>query len=237
MKALILAGGLGTRMKPLTFSIPKPLLPFGDKPILEHAFRNLRSHGVTHVLLALGYMPELIRAYCREGRQWDLNIEYVVEDRPLGTAGPLGLAREKVNPQENIIVMNGDVLTDLNFTELMRFHEEGRFGVTMAYASIVSKSAFGVVEVENGRLVAVREKPETTQLVNAGIYVVSGRCISLVPNNTYFTMPQLMSTIIERGEEVGAFPIRGFWRGLETRTDIDEALAYLNSEDAPQNSL
>ena len=229
MKALILAGGIGTRMRPLTFSIPKPLVPFGEKPIIEHAILSLQAHGVKEILISLGYMPELLRAYCRDGQQWGLKIEYLVEEKPLGTAGPMALAREKLGPDEDFILMNGDVVTDLDFAALVDFHKKRQFPVTMAYAEDVTKSPFGVVEVENGRLMSVREKPDTKQHVNAGIYAINSRCISLIPADTFFTMVDLVSLLIKRGESVGAFPIAGFWKGLESRENLDDALFYLNA--------
>jgi NDP-sugar pyrophosphorylase family protein len=169
MKALILAGGVGTRMRPLTFSIPKPLIPFREKPIIEHAILSLRAHGIKEILISLGYMPELLRAYCRDGQHWGLKIEYLIEEKPLGTAGPIALAREKIGPDEDFIVMNGDVVTDLDFAALISFHKTRQFPMTMAYAEVVTKSPFGVVKVENGRLLDLREKPDTRQYVNSGI--------------------------------------------------------------------
>lgn len=229
MKAIILAGGVGTRMRPLTFSIPKPLVPFGEKPIIENAILSLRAHGVKEILISLGYMPELIRAYCRDGQQWGLKIEYLIEEKPLGTAGPMTLAREKIGADEDFILMNGDVVTDLDFAALVNFHKARQVPVTMAYAEVVTKSPFGVVEVENGRLLNMREKPDIKQYVNAGIYAINNRCISLVPADTFFTMVDLVSLLIKRKESVGAFPISGFWKGLESRENLDDALFYLNA--------
>jgi NDP-sugar pyrophosphorylase family protein len=230
MKAVILAGGLGTRMRPLTFSIPKPLLPFGEKPIIENAILTLARAGVQEVVIALGYMPEMIRAYCRDGAQWGVKIHYVTEERALGTAGPLALARDFIAPSDDFILMNGDIVTDLDFAALVAFHKSRKLPVTMAVAEIVTKSPFGVVEFKDGLLRTVIEKPERRECVNAGIYAVSGRCLDLIPKDTFFTMPDLMSALVAKKEDVGVFPIEGFWRGLESRENFDEALAYLNAQ-------
>lgn len=230
MKAVILAGGYGTRMRPLTFSIPKPLLPFGEKPIIANAIQSLARCGVKEVIIALGYMPEMIRAYCRDGSTWGVRTHYVTEEKSLGTAGPLRLARNFIGTSDDFILMNGDIVTDLDFAALMAFHTIRRLPVTMAVAEIVTKSPFGVVESDNGVLRKVVEKPERRECVNAGIYAVSGRCLDLIPVDAFFTMPDLMSAIVARGQDVGVFPINGFWRGLESRDNFDEALAYLNAQ-------
>ena len=230
MKAVILAGGFGTRMRPLTFSIPKPLLPFGEKPIIENAIQSLARCGVKEVIIALGYMPDMIRAYCRDGSPWGVRTHYVTEEKALGTAGPLSLARSYIAASDDFILMNGDIVTDLDFAALMAFHTARKLPVTMAVAEIATKSPFGVVEHDNGLLRRVVEKPERRECVNAGIYAVSGRCLGLIPANAFFTMPDLMSALVAQKQDVGVFPIDGFWRGLESRDNFDEALAYLNAQ-------
>src|SRR4051794_2389952 len=144
MKALILAGGMGTRLRPFTFSIPKPLLPVGERAIIEVVIARLSASGITDVIVSTGYLSDLIKAYCRDGRQWGVQITYVHEAKPLGTAGPAKLAAKYMGPGENFILMNGDLITDLNFRDLMDYHVNNRFQITMAYAEIVTKSPFGV---------------------------------------------------------------------------------------------
>jgi NDP-sugar pyrophosphorylase family protein len=215
-------------MRPLTFSMPKPLLPFGDKPIIEHSIERLKSHGATEVFISVGYMAELIQAYCRDGSQWGLRIEYLHESKPLGTAGPLAFLCGRLDRGESLILMNGDIVTNLDFADLMRSHNASGAAVTMAYAKITTRSAFGVLDVKDGKVVSVEEKPEMSQLVNAGIYAIHERALELIPDKEYFTMPDLVNKLMSLGDDVSAFAINGYWRGLETREDIDAALLYLN---------
>jgi NDP-sugar pyrophosphorylase family protein len=227
VKAVILVGGLGTRLRPLTFSIPKPLLPVGEKPLLQIVIEQLRGYGVEEIILATGYQAELIHAFCEDGRKFGVDIGYVHESEPLGTAGPLSLVRGRVAEDEHFILMNGDVLTRLDFSQMVDFARAGGFDLTTAYTTYVYESPFGVLSVDDGRVTEIVEKPTTEYPISAGIYVVRAGVIDLVPVGTFFTMPELITTLIRAGRTVGAFRIEEFWIGLETISRFDEAIQEL----------
>ncbi len=230
MKAVILAGGLGTRLRPFTFAIPKPLIPLGERTLIEILVQHLRENGVQEIILSTGYLSELVRAYCRDGSQWGVRIEYCAEDKPLGTAGPLALLRDSLSQEERFLLLNGDIVTDLDLRELIEFHESRRFAVTVAYAELVTKSAFGVLEIEDGVLTNILEKPSMTQRISGGIYVIERSALDLVPDETFFTMPELIDRVRSRGEVVGAFRINGFWKGLESTDQFADVMEYLDGK-------
>src|SRR5579862_7345263 len=145
MKAVILVGGLGTRLRPYTFCIPKPLLPFGEKPILQVIIEQLKRHGIDEVILATGYQAELIHAFCGDGSKFGVEVSYIHEQQALGTAGPLGLIRDRIGPDELFILMNGDIVTDLDFAALAAFAERRDFDVTVAYTRLAYQSPYGVL--------------------------------------------------------------------------------------------
>jgi len=229
MKAVILVGGLGRRLRPLTFSIPKPLLPIGERPLLQIVIEQLRGFGVREIILATGYHAELIHAFCEDGRKFGVEISYVHEPEPLGTAGPLSLIRDLLPDGEHFILMNGDVLTQLDFGEMVAFSRDGDFDLTTAYTIYRYESPFGVLSIDGDRVRGIVEKPTTEYFISAGIYVLSRHAVDLVPDGTFFTMPDLMSALLADGREVGAFRIDDFWIGLETIARFDEAMQVLGS--------
>lgn len=235
MKAVILVGGLGTRLRPLTFSIPKPLLPVGDKALLQIVIEQLRGYGVREVILATGYQAELIHAFCDDGRKFGVDVSYVHEDEPLGTAGPLSLLKDRIRDGERFILMNGDVLTKLDFSRMLEFGERGAYDLTVGYTSYVYESPFGVLSLQGEQVGGIVEKPRTEYPISAGIYVVTRGALELVPERSYFTMPQLIAALIDHGRSVGAFHIEEFWIGLETISRFDEAIQELDalSRDLP----
>jgi len=228
MKAVILVGGFGTRLRPLTFSIPKPLLPVGEKPLLQIVIEQLRGYGIDEVILATGYQAELIHAFCGDGSRFDVDVSYVHEEEPLGTAGPLSLVREQVAAGGRFILMNGDVLTRLDFSRMIDFAERGDFELTTGYTTYVYESPFGVLSLDGDRVQGIVEKPRSEYPISAGIYVVSPTVLDVVPDG-FFTMPELMSALVAARRPVGAFHIEEFWIGLETITRFDEAIEELQT--------
>jgi NDP-sugar pyrophosphorylase family protein len=167
-RAVILAGGRGTRLQPYTFSLPKPLMPIGDKPILEIIVGQLAAQGIEHITLAVNYQAEILRAYFADGSKWKIRIDYSLETEPLSTMGPLKLIS---NLPDNFLVLNGDVLTDLNYAELIRAHTDASALFTISAAARTQKIDFGVLEVDdNQRLCGFREKPSVPYLVSMGVY-------------------------------------------------------------------
>lgn len=228
MKAVILVGGLGTRLRPYTFSIPKPLLPFGERPILQVIIEQLKRHGIAEVILATGYQAELIHAFCGDGSKFGVEIRYVHEKEALGTAGPLALAREHIDPDERFILMNGDIITDLDFAAFVAFAQRGDYDLTVGYARFVYQSPYGVLTIGADQVRGIEEKPTTEYAISSGIYAIKGQTLEHVPANAFYTMPQLIERLIRLGRPVGAYPIDGFWIGLESVAHFDEALTRLN---------
>jgi NDP-sugar pyrophosphorylase family protein len=224
VKAVVLVGGLGTRLRPLTFSIPKPLLPVGETPLLQIIVQQLAAAGIEEIVLATGYQAELIHAFCGDGRKFGVDIRYVHEEEPLGTAGPLALVRDWVAPDESFVLMNGDVLTQLDFRAIREFAQ--RYELTVAYTTHVYQSPFGVLSLEGERLVEIVEKPSVEHAVSAGIYVLRGSVLDRVSDG-FLTMPELIERLLADGRPVGAFHVEGFWLGLETVSRFEEAMKEL----------
>lgn len=224
VQAVVLAGGLGTRLRPYTFTVPKPLLPLGDRPLLDHIIAHLARSPVREVILALGYQADLIRAYCGDGARFAIPIRYVQESRPLGTAGCLALARPLLDPAASFILMNGDIVTTLDFARMLAFHHERDAWLTVGYIDHRYQSPFGVLQLQGDDIVGIVEKPTTVQPVSAGIYVLSPRAAALVPPDTVMTMPELADAARSAGGRVVAYRIEEFWRALETRDQFEELL-------------
>lgn len=231
MKAVILAGGQGSRLRPYTFTVPKPLLPLGDRPLLDYLITQLSRCGVTEVVLALGYHAQLIRAYCGDGSRYGLQLRYVEEPQPLGTAGPIALCRPLLDPVHPFLMANGDIVTRLDFAKLARFHASEGAQLTIAYITHRYQSPFGVLQLEGNRVVGITEKPAYVHPVSAGIYCVAPEAAALVPDGAPMTMPELADRVRAGGGTVAAYEIREFWRALET-PDHFEALAQ--DQDAPR---
>jgi NDP-sugar pyrophosphorylase family protein len=228
VKVVLLVGGFGTRLRPLTFSIPKPLLPVGERPLLGLILERLRADGFEDVILATGYHQELIRAYCGDGSRFGMRVSYVHEDEPLGTAGPLALVREAVG-NDDFVLMNGDILTSFDVRRLAAFRRDGGFDLAVAYTKHVYESPFGVLSVEGDEVKGIVEKPSLEQLVSAGIYAVGPGVADHVPERTFFTMPQLIETLLAGGRRIGALEIDDIWMGLESIGQFEEAVRQVEA--------
>ena len=224
IRAVILAGGLGTRVRPYTFTVPKPLLPLGERALLDHLIEHLAGNGVKNITLSLGYQAQLVRAYFGDGKRHGVRIDYVEEDRPLGTAGCLALVRDQLDSTEPFFVLNGDLYTRLDFKAMAEFHRSRNAALTIGYVNHTYKSPFGVLQFDGDDIVDVVEKPAITQPVSAGIYCVSPRAAAAVPEGKFFTMPDLAMQLRASGERVVGYEIKEFWRALETRDHFDEIL-------------
>lgn len=229
MKAVILAGGKGTRLRPLTYETPKPLLPIGKKPILEIIIEGLKEHGFTDIILTVQYKAELIKDYFRNGNSLGVNISYFHEDKPSGTAGPLKLV-EHLLDDEPFLTMNGDLLTDLNYSEMCQVHFEKQAELTMATTTHTIKSPYGVIEMQDDKIVSIDEKPDLEYLVNAGIYIVSPSALDIITKGDFFDMPDLIQTLIDQGRKVETYYIEGKWQDLGTMENYEKANAA-NSEE------
>jgi NDP-sugar pyrophosphorylase family protein len=219
--AVILAGGKGTRLRPYTIAMPKPLVPVGDAPILEIIIRQLRKSGFERIILTVNHQAELIKAYFGDGNKWGLNIEYSVEDKPLGTMGPLKLLKDL---PENFLVMNGDILTDLNYAEFLEKHSKSRDIYTVCGYRRIHLVDYGVLHVnEAGKLTGFEEKPELHYTVSMGIYAVSRKILKYIPDNEYFGFDSLMHKLINNYESVTVDLYGGYWLDIGRPDDYMKA--------------
>ncbi len=228
MKAVVLVGGLGTRLRPLTFAVPKPLLAIGEKPILQHLIEQLRQAELREIILATGYLSELIETFCGDGNRFGVDITYVKEPRPLGTAGPLSLVRDRIARDELLLLMNGDIVTQLDFTDFVHFARQLDYELTVAYVHHSYRSPFGVLTIENQAVAGITEKPEVRSCVSSGIYCLKGSVLDYIPDGKFFPIPDLINQMLSRNRPIGAYPIREFWMSIEHHEDIDTAMRTLN---------
>jgi NDP-sugar pyrophosphorylase family protein len=222
MKAVILAGGKGTRLAPYTKVIPKPLMPIGDMPILSVLLTQMQHAGITDVVLTVGHMASLLEAFFADGCKYDLNITYSHEDCPLGTAGPLALVE---GLDESFLVANGDVLTTLPLAELIACHKENRAAATIAMHQRQVRINLGVIDCDGGDLViGYREKPTIDYHASMGIYVFDPVALNYIPRGEYLDFPDLVHKLLAAGEKVMAFPFDGYWRDLGCPDDYEQAV-------------
>ena len=221
MRAVILAGGKGTRLRPFTATLPKPLVPVGDRAILDVVLAQLRKAGVERVTIAVNHLAQLIMAYFGEGGRVGLKIDYSLEDKPLSTIAPLKLIKDL---PENFFVMNGDVLSDLDFEKFQKFHADNDADITVATYERDSKIDFGVLQVDANRgIVGFEEKPSYHFSVSMGVYLVNRRLLEIVPDDTAFGFDDLMLACIAQGRRALSFPHSGYW--LDIGRPDDDAKA------------
>jgi NDP-sugar pyrophosphorylase family protein len=234
MKTLILAGGRGVRLRPLTYSIPKPLLPIGEKPILEEIIERLRAQGLREFVVAVGYRAELIETYFRDGAQLGVRIEYVREAEPLGTAGPLSLVRDHcaLPPDQPLLVMNGDILTDLDMSALATAHRTSGVALTVATRDFTLQHPYGVLQIVDGKVTSIREKPAVTDTVSAGVYALDTAALKYVPAGTFFDMPDLINALVAAGETVGAYAFDGAWLAIDGLDQLEDATRIVAESNA-----
>lgn len=227
MKCVLLAGGLGVRLRPLTYTIPKPLLPVGERPILEEIVIRLRAFGLRDLVIAVGYRAELIETYFRDGAQLGVRIEYAHESEPLGTAGPLALVRREfgstVDADEPLLVMNGDLLTELDMPALIDFHEQGGNDITVVTREFQLRHPYGVVQLDGDRITSIVEKPSVSDTVNAGVYVFRWSALDLIPEGRAYEMPDLINAAAAAGRRVVSYPFEGTWLAIDRMEQLEEA--------------
>ena len=218
--AIILAGGLGTRLKPYTTVLPKPLVPVGDYPILEIIIRQLAREGFERVTMAINHKAQLIKAFFGDGSDWGISIDYSLEKEPLGTMGPLKLLQDL---PDHFLVMNGDVLTDLSFDHFYQFHKTKGTLFTIASCQREEKSEFGVLDVCDGCLVGFREKPINRYMVSMGVYMANKRILEYIPPNLLFGFDHLMLKFISLNIPISIYPHQGLWLDIGRQADCLEA--------------
>jgi len=222
LKAIILAGGKGTRLKPYTTVFPKPLMPVGDKPILEIIIRQLESQGLKDIIITVGHLAELIMNFFGDGSQLGVNISYSREDKPLGTAGGLGLVKEEL--KDTFLMVNGDTLTTLRFSDLIDYHKINDTIATIAVKRREVYIDFGIVEFDsNNNIQGYIEKPTIEHSVSMGAYVCEPRVMDYIKAGEKLDFPDLIKTLISSGENVKAFVFDGYWLDIGRPEDYAKA--------------
>ena len=221
MKSVILAGGRGTRLAPYTYVLPKPMMPVGDRAVLEILLRQMKRAGINHVVLTVGHLAGLMQAFFQNGEQFDLEITYSFEPKPLGTAGPLSMVP---GLDRTFLVSNGDVLTTLNLTDLLAYHQEQGAICTIAVHERQTKVELGVVRMDGDRRVTdYIEKPSYDFCVSMGVYVFEPEALNYIPSGEYLDFPDLVHKLLAAGEKVIGYPFKGYWMDLGNPEDYRQA--------------
>lgn len=221
MKAIVLAGGRGTRLAPYTHILPKPLMPIGDMPILEVLLRQMKRAGIEDIVVTVGHLAHLLRTFFMDGEQWGVHISYSSEDKPLGTAGPLSLIKDL---DSTFLVTNGDVLTTLDLKELLAFHKSQGGIATIAVHKRQVKIDLGVVQWNgNNSISDYIEKPTYDYTVSMGVYVFEPIVMKYILFNEYLDFPDLVLKLIAAGEKVIGYPFDGYWMDLGRSDDYAQA--------------
>ncbi|MBO1924515.1 nucleotidyltransferase family protein [Thiomicrorhabdus sp. 6S3-12] len=219
---VLMLGGQGMRLRPLTEDTPKPLLKIGGKPILETILERFIEQGFSHFYFCINYLGHQIQDYFGYGEKWGVEIDYIEEEQRLGTAGALSLIDKEVT--DDLIVMNGDLLTKVDFTALLDSHRSNESDITVCVREYAQQVPYGVVEIENETVQQIVEKPIYRYFVNAGIYVLSPKQISAIPYNEFYDMPTLLDELtLDPDAKVGAFPITEYWKDIGHLPDFEQA--------------
>ncbi|WP_304544970.1 nucleotidyltransferase family protein [Sulfurimonas microaerophilic] len=218
---ILMAGGLGTRLRPLTHDVPKPLLKVGNKPILETIIENFAKYGFVNITISVNYKADMIKEHFGDGSALGVNIDYIQETQRLGTAGALSLIKDR--PQEPFFVMNADLLTNVNFEHLLDFHSFEHSVATMCVREYDYQVPYGVIQTDGSRITAIEEKPVHKFFVNAGIYVLSPQVFEYIPKEEFYDMPTLFEDIIKDDLKTISFPIHEYWLDIGRMSDFEQA--------------
>ena len=226
MQAVIVAGGLGTRLRPLTEDLPKPMLPVGGRPLMELIVEQLQQAGIRQVSITTHYKPEKIIEHFGDGSSFGVVMTYVNEDQPLGTGGALGLIPK---PNEPLLVINGDILTKVDFKTMFTYHQEYNAEMTVAVRIYDIQVPYGVIEMKGHQVIAVQEKPQMRFFVNAGIYLLQPSVFNFIPHGQHFNMTDLIQKLVQEKKKVVSFPIHEYW------LDIGQHADYMQAQDDVEN--
>ncbi|MBP7688161.1 MAG: nucleotidyltransferase family protein [Thermoflexales bacterium] len=220
LQAVIMAGGQGTRLRPLTEDLPKPMLPVGGRPLMERIVQQLQQAGIRRVNVTTHYKPEKIIEYFGDGHAFGVDLNYVNEDRPLGTGGALGLMPQ---PTEPVLVINGDILTQVDFRAMLDFHQENKADLTIAVRRYEVPVPYGVIECDGPLVQHLREKPQVSLLVNAGIYLLEPTVFQFIPQGQHFNMTDLIQWLLDAQRIVASFPVHEYWLDIGQHADYAQA--------------
>lgn len=218
--AVILAGGKGTRLRPYTVAIPKPLVPIAGKPILEIIIIQLAKQGFKRLIITVNHQADIIMAYFGDGRKWGIKIEYSLEDTPLGTMGPIKLVQDL---PDHFLVMNGDVLSDIGYADFLDRHIKSEKIFSIASFRRTQRNDYGILDVKDNILIGFREKPEVQFVVSMGIYAVSKKATEYIPADQYFGFDMLMNSFLEKKMEVAIYEHVGYWMDIGRPEDYTKA--------------
>jgi len=220
-KVVLMVGGLGTRLRPLTEDTPKPMLKVGDKPILQTIVEKFAEYGYTNIVMCVNYKSHVIQDYFGDGSKFGVSIEYILEEQRMGTAGALSLLKEK--PTEPFFVMNGDLLTNVNFEHLHDFHLSNNSLGTMCVREYDFQVPYGVVNIEDSKITSIEEKPVHKFFVSAGIYMLSPEILKYIPQNQFYDMPTLFEKLISENKSAISFPLREYWLDIGRMEEYKKA--------------
>ena len=219
--AVIMAGGLGSRLGALTKETPKPLLPVGGKPLVAIIAEQLKKHGIENIYISINYKGSQIKEWFENNPISGASISYLEEKEFLGTAGSLSLL--PIKSTEPIIVINGDIISPINFGSLLEFHQQSHNCLTLCTREFSFQVPYGVLKLNGSQLISIEEKPSQNIFINAGIYAISPELLKYIPQNSRYDMPQLINTAINKGKEVGCYPISDYWLDIGTPQDYIKA--------------
>jgi dTDP-glucose pyrophosphorylase len=218
---VLMVGGLGSRLNPLTMEKPKPLLKVGHKPILETIIGNFSTYGFKNIILSVHYKSQMIENYFGDGSSFGVNITYIHEEKRMGTAGGLSMMKDELNVP--FFVMNGDLLCKVNFIHMLKYHLENNTVATMGVREYDLQIPYGIVNVDNHRITSIEEKPTQNLLVNAGIYILENEVLNYIPDDTFFDMPTLFKNIIADKKRTISYPISEYWLDIGRISDFEQA--------------
>ncbi len=222
-RAVVMAGGFGKRLHPLTDNMPKPMLPVGDQPLISHILSNIKQANIKNVTITTHYLPEKIQEFLGDGTEIGIDINYIHEDTPCGTAGGLQQLKQDTE-EENLLVVNGDILTSIDFDALLSFHKENDADLTLAVRPYEFLIPYGVVEIKDNHVQSLVEKPKKTYFVNAGIYVLKREVLKYIPSGSKKTdMTDLIDVLLQQKKNVVSFPLHEYWRDIGQHEDYANA--------------
>ena len=220
-RVILMVGGLGTRLRPLTQDTPKPMLKVGNKPILQMIVERFAEYGFVNITMCVNFNASIIRDYFGDGKEFGVNIDYVLEQKRMGTAGALSLLKER--PSEPFFVMNGDLLTNVNFEHILNYHMLNKATATMCVREYDYEVPYGVVKMNDNKIIEIAEKPVQKFFVSAGIYMLSPEILDLIPQDEFYDMPTLFEKLIRLSKNVISFPIREYWLDIGRMEEYQRA--------------
>ena len=221
MRAVIQAGGKGTRLKPYTLVLPKPMMPVGDQPVIEILLKWLRRNSIKDVNITTGHLAHLLRAFCQDGSQWDINIDYCEEPEPLGTVGALQLVKDQLT--EPFLMLNGDLITDIDLMAFRKAHDKGNSPLSIATTLKTIDIDLGVLETEAGKVVSFREKPSIPMEVSMGMYIMDPEILEYIPNGVPFGFDNLMYALLDKNIPINTYQHDGRWMDIGRVEDFEKA--------------